>query len=159
MKRTLICLVAVCALIFTSCKKNPAEDFEGTYVMTYTVEATGTVAGQTQTVNTDPATAAVTISLDGDEGDVIVKIVNTDGTTLVSGNVDDAGLHMDSYNYRTTVSGFDVDVLVTNPTIAVPTDKIMTWNSTIAGNASITLMGVPISTPITGTMKCTAVKQ
>lgn len=79
MKKILVCLLAVCALVCTSCKKNPAEKYVGNYNVTLSGTMSANVLNQdlSQPITQE---GAFIVELDGDEGDVVISgLYNTHG--------------------------------------------------------------------------------
>jgi len=134
MKRLLICFLAVGALALTSCNKNYAEDFVGTYnsIQTMNVTVTCTVMGQTDTeTEIDTVRDTIVIALAGDDGGV--TLTNPMGEGVIKGTVDKNGLHIDNQTITESDEDGTYSITFAFPIIEAPQNGKLAWTSDITG--------------------------
>ncbi len=173
-KNLLFCFVVLCAVLFTGCKDkdddpivvppvNPAEKYVGTYDLVATPNVTMEVPYMgTMELPASPYNVTCTIALDGNEGRVIAT--STLSADTMHGLAAQVGLQFEPV---TTTLEYTLDAVgdivyngvLTFPLISFPDGVHATWESTINGNVSLSIMGQPLSVPANGTVSFTATKQ
>lgn len=131
MKKLFFCFVAMTALIFASCSKNPAESFEGTY----NLDVNGNLNILFYAGPIFPTTyqngGSITIALDGEDGDFIISgyyegkgHVDKDGTMKIQPT-------QKSVSFWTELTGeMTIPVTIDHGDGIRQKDKTIFWEST-----------------------------
>jgi len=150
MKKLLIAMMALCVISLTSCHKNPAEKYVGTYTLTSTENYNLAGVGKANDAFSNEEHGTMTIHLVGNDGHVIVEgdVFNT------TGYVDEDGvLHLDNESHAYTganVSLFgqnlvSVEVLADVAHHSTSLDgATLTWSSSGTGSFQTYLGTVPL---------------
>ena len=179
MKKSILTIITLVALVMCGCEKTPdnpggnngSDDpsvapsvditpYLGKYLMSRHTELSINVLGMFSfPLDKDLDVETVTVKRDPTvENGVIIS--NNDALYL-RGIVDTAGLHLQNdtviFVIDTTIANtpvnFSVGVSMTHPTIQPPVNGVMEWTSIASGSASTTILGVPINAVITGDMR------
>ena len=174
MKKSILTIITLVAIVMCGCEQNPnnpsgnntsgssvdISPYLGKYLMSRHTELSINVLGMFSfPLDKDLDVETVTIKSDPTvENGVIIS--NNDALYL-RGIVDSAGLHLQNdtvtFVIDTTIANtpinFSVGVSMTHPTIQPPVYGVMEWTSIASGNASSTVLGLPINAVITGDMR------
>ena len=177
MKKRILALMTIVALVMCGCEKDPngssnnpngntdepvidITPYLGKYMMTRHTELSISVLNMfTFPLDRDLDVEIVTIKQDPTVEHGLI-ISNNDALYL-RGVVDTNGLHLqnDTINLTidTTIGAFPINlgvsVSMTHPIIQPPVDGKMEWTSVASGSASTTILGMPVSATITGDMR------
>lgn len=156
MKKTLLLMAATATLLLGSCKKNPAEQYEGTYLLTQT----GTYTIDQAVAQDDKNMGEMTITLVGEDGQVKVSgdIYNTTGTVNKDGIL---LLDKESHKISDPNSEHYVkDVTYTHTQCQISGNNL-SWTTTLEGNFNTEFpgLGVVDSRPMTGNYSNVAIKK
>lgn len=177
MKKRILTLMTIVALVMCGCEKDPngssnnpngntdepvidITPYLGKYMMTRHTELSISVLNMfTFPLDRDLDVEIVTIKQDPTVEHGLI-ISNNDALYL-RGVVDTNGLHLqnDTINLTidTTIGAFPINlgvsVSMTHPIIQPPVDGKMEWTSVASGSASTTILGMPVSATITGDMR------
>lgn len=164
MKKILVTLVACCLLTLTGCKKNPAEDYVGTYNLTASFDVTATALGMSfNKQKVEEGTLVITTV--GEEGEVLISgLYNTTGYVN-----DDGELVINDCTVTVAVDGLpeivtqmtgltELNVPVKIPTCTTQLDNgKMSWNGAIDYETTVTDLNVTVY--MKGTVNNVAVAQ
>lgn len=170
MKKSILTIITLVAIVMCGCEHPGGNNTSGSsvdispylgkYLMSRHTELSINVLGMFSfPLDKDLDVETVTIKSDPTvENGVIIS--NNDALYL-RGIVDSAGLHLqnDTVTFvidtiiANTPINFSVGVSMTHPTIQPPVNGVMEWTSIASGNASTTVLGLPINAVITGDMR------
>ena len=149
-KNIFVTLLAVCALMFCSCSKNPAENFEGTYKVSSDVQYSD-LSAKAGFDNHEEGT--ITITLVGDDGQVQVS-----GMFNTTGHVDrDGVLHLDTEEHvgadlgagisfmGYSLVGVSFTTLLHHSAITLNEDGTMSWTANGSGAAAVEVLGIAVT--------------
>lgn len=162
-KNLIYCLFAFCLFALSSCGPDNvdyANKVVGNYDVTITPNLNLKYAGSNLPVVTETFETTATITKDGEDGDVTIRIQG------VNGFIDDiefeaycSGLGMniedESYDEFITLSEYgriDCDLVMRNPTVSITNAKIFNWDSTISGECKLNYVGLDITTEASGSI-------
>ena len=179
MKKSIITIITLVALVMCGCEKTPdnpggnngSDDpsvapsvditpYLGKYLMSRHTELSIDVLGMFSfPLDKDLDVETVTVKRDPTVENGV--IISNDDALYLRGIVDSAGLHLQNdtvtFVIDTTIVNtpvnFSVGVSMTHPTIQPPVNGVMEWTSIASGNASTTVLGLPINAVITGDMR------
>lgn len=177
MKKTLFCLLTVCALVMAACDKpeeptenaaTPAtvDDYLGEFTMEsqviYVLSAEGLGEMPEDTTYT---TSDIEVVRTSDDNAVLVFITNNSITDTVTGSVTASGLHINNHNYMFSYiddqfihDTLNITLGVVHNVVPVPTNGQMKWQSNVSGNTTFQYNGFPIPVSVRGRMNNTATK-
>lgn len=172
MKKSILTILALAALVMCGCEKDPNDNitpdgptiditpYLGNYLMTRHTELSISVLNLvTFPLDRDLDVKMVTIKSDPTVEHGL--IISDNDALYLRGVVDTNGLHLQndtiSMPIDTTIGTFhinlSVEVSMTHPVIQPPVDGKMEWTSVASGSASTTILGMPFSATITGDMR------
>ena len=172
-KSLLVCMLAVVAISLSSCKKNYAENFVGTYSMTLTPSITATVPGMGELPIEDfESFDGVKCTIKETVSNSVTVNIGMENVPLfiIKGTCDEAGMHLDTYKFNQTIpAGEELGDLALNinlgsATVAAPTNGKISWTTTLAGTLGMDMevmpgVVVPIEAELAGNMAFAGTKQ
>ena len=166
MKKTILTFMAVAALLFCCCEKDPVDNpgghnpdeptiditpYLGTYLMSRNTDLVLTVASFNIPINRDLDVETVTVKKDPAQQYGVI-MTSSDGMYM-RGIVDTVGLHLQNDTIRFSIDTLGVnaslEATMVHPVIAPPVNGKMEWTSTATGTASAV---VPILGQLTGSI-------
>lgn len=162
MKKLLFCLIAVCGMLFCSCSKDNAKDFEGTYVVNSDVTYSnfGMKAGFSS-----QESGTITITATGGNTVTVSGMFNT------TGHVENGILHLDAEEHVGAEMGAGISFLgydlagvsfTTNlhhGDVVLNDNGTMTWNASGDGIATVMVLGLAVNVHANVAYSNTAMRQ
>lgn len=162
-RRMFYCAVTFCLFALSSCGPENV-DYANKVVGNYIVKITPNINLKYEGNNLPPVSETIettgTITKDGEDGDVTIKIDGVNGfinDIEMKAYCSGLGMNIEDSSYDESISigeygRIECDLIMKNPTTTISNAKIFNWDSTISGECELNYVGLDIKTEASGSI-------